>query len=76
MLASRATMERLANGVPVYMGAGPRDREACLHFFPEGEGLLVYAWLDGAAWGVPAVQYHILGEVITGPFSLLPTSKA
>lgn len=75
MRASHATMTHLANGVPVRLGAGPTGSEACLHYFTEGCGLLVNAWLDGAAWGVQPVKYQILGNVITGPCSALPTRK-
>ena len=75
MEASQAAMKLLANGVPIRLGCGPNDREACLHYFTEGSGMLVYAWLDGAAWGVQPVKYHIQGSVITGPHSVLPPRK-
>lgn len=72
---SWASMKLLAGGVPIRLGAGPRDREACLHYFTEGSSMLVYAWLDGAAWGVQPVIYHVQGTAITGPSSPLPRKR-
>lgn len=75
MEASWETLHLLAGGVPIRLGCGPHGREACLHYFTEGTGMLVLAWLDGAAWGVQPVTYHVQGAVITGPTSPLPTRK-
>ena len=75
MEASQAAMKLLAGGVPIRLGCGPNDRGACLHYFTEGSGMLVYAWLDGAAWGVQPVKYQVQGSEITGPHSVLPPRK-